>query len=253
MSLNKEKIIYEFKKIKEKNPHKSQFPNNRDGGAGNTLESLLGVRENNNKLPDFLNFECKATRVNSGAKISLGSKKPSFPDGASRYLWENYGDIKPPSTLRRFYPTLRANGRDSLVYKKNYMGIKVDRGSNKIRMYIMDLNKKIIKDDIFWTFEDIRESAEKLKDTMFAEITENLIDGESYFTYHNALVFWGFDYNLFLNEIENGNIELEFRCGVYKDQQRYGTMHDRGAAWRLVKRKWKETMKKITEDNIYVE
>ena len=29
--------------------------------------------------------------------------------------------------------------------------------------------------------------------------------------------------DLYRDQIENGNIELEFRCGVYKDQQRYGT------------------------------
>ena len=35
--------------------------------------------------------------------------------------------MKPPENLRRFYPTLRANDNDALVYEKNYMGLKVER------------------------------------------------------------------------------------------------------------------------------
>lgn len=253
MNLNEGEIASEFKRIKEQNPHKTLFPNNKNGGAGNTLESLLGVRENNNKLPDFLNFECKTFRKNSGAKISLSSKTASHPQNSSKYLWENYGNVKPHQTLRRFYPTLRANGRDSFVYKKNYMGIKLDYTSKKIRMFIKDINKNLIYDEIYWTFEDVEESALKLKDTLFSEITETNKNNDIYYTYHNAYIFWGLDFNLFLNEIEKGNIELEFRCGVYKDKNKYGKMHDRGPAWRLVKSRWKETMQNITKNNIYIE
>ena len=37
--LNEDKIKQEFLLIKANNPHKTLFPNNKNGGAGNTLET----------------------------------------------------------------------------------------------------------------------------------------------------------------------------------------------------------------------
>ena len=62
--------------------------------------------------------------------------------------------------------------------------------------------------------------------------------------YNTAYIFWGFNFEGFLEELERGNIELEFRCGVYKKpEKKRGQMHDRGPAWRLVKSRMSETKK----------
>ena len=253
MQLNEEKIKKDFKKVKKNNPYKTRYPKNKDGGWGNTLEDLLGIRENNKKKPDYLNFECKAARSKSGAKITLSSKVATYPEKSSKFLWNKFGNVKPPENLRRFYPTLRANDNDALVYEKNYMGLKVERDTKKIRMIIRDLDKKVINSEIYWSFDDVYSSTIKLKDMLISEITEEKIEGVTKCYYNTAYVFWGFNFDGFLNQLEKGNIELEFRCGVYKDKKRYGQMHDRGPGWRLVKSRWKETMKNITKHNILIE
>ena len=61
-----------------------------------------------------------------------------------------------------------------------------------------------------------------------------------------------FNFDNFLNELELGNIVLDFRCGVYKDEKRFGRMHDRGPAWRLRKNIWKDIMTRVTSKYIYV-
>ena len=60
--INEDKIKQEFLLIKANNPHKTLFPNNKNGGAGNTLETLLKVKENNKKDADYENFVFKITK-----------------------------------------------------------------------------------------------------------------------------------------------------------------------------------------------
>lgn len=254
MQLNEEKIKKDFKRIKLKNPHLSQFPQNRDGGAGNTLEELLGVRENNKKMPDYLNFECKVYRKNSSANISLASKVPTEFEGSQRYLWEKFGR-KDNKGLNRFYATIPGNeiGKKkkwTTVYKKIKMRIQINREKKEIRLFIKDLYEKIILDNIFWTFEDIKKNLKKLNDMMIAEVTEVK---KKNFSYNRAHIFWNFNFERFLEEIENDKIVLDIRCGVHKDKKKFGQLHDRGPAWRLKKRYWKDTMTRITENNSFVD
>ena len=254
MQLNEEKIVKKFKKIKSKNPHPTQYPQNKDGGAGNTLEELLGVRENNKKKPDYLNFECKTYRRNSSANISLASKVPTEFEGSQRYLWEKFGR-KDDKGLNRFYATIPGNEKGkkkkwTKVYKKIKMRIQIDREKEEIRVFIKNLNDKIILDNIFWTFKDIKKSIEKLNDMLVAEVVEIK---KKYFSYNRADLFWNFNFDRFLEEIENDMILLDIRCGVHKSKEKLGQLHDRGPAWRLRKRYWKDTMKRITENHTFIE
>ena len=151
--------------------------------VGDKGKEKPAVLDKNNKIrdisshikdlnPDYLNFECKAARIKSGAKITLSSKVATYPEKSSKFLLKNFGNVKPPKNLRRFYPTLRANDNDALVYERNYMGLKIERDTKKIRMIIKDLDKKIINDEIYWSFDDVYSSTIKLKDMLISEITE---------------------------------------------------------------------------------
>ena len=209
---NEDKIKQEFLLIKANNPHKTLFPNNKNGGAGNTLETLLKVKENNKKDADYENFE----------------------------------------GLRRFYPTLVASGRWTVVYKKNLMRLELLRKEKKVRLLVADMNEKVFLDTIFWSFDDVYASTKKLGDMFLTECTEKKINNITYFNYNSAHIFWNFNFDNFLNELELGNIVLDFRCGVYKDEKRFGRMHDRGPAWRLRKNIWKDIMTRVTSKYIYV-
>ena len=57
MMVDKQLIISEFQRIKNLGFVKSNRPNNRDGGIGNTFEDYLGVQENNLREADFEGFE----------------------------------------------------------------------------------------------------------------------------------------------------------------------------------------------------
>ena len=47
------------------------------GGIGNTLEDLLGLKENNLPIPNAAEWELKAQRLNSGSLTTLFHMEPS--------------------------------------------------------------------------------------------------------------------------------------------------------------------------------
>ena len=60
-----------------------------DTGIGKTLEDLLGIKENNLKLPDVGDIELKAKRIDSQSMLTIATKAPK-PLGVNRILFEKY-------------------------------------------------------------------------------------------------------------------------------------------------------------------
>src|SRR3989344_2322865 len=58
-----------------------------DTGIGKTLETLLGLKENNFRTPDFGKIELKAKRIESGSMLTIATKSP-IPKGINRILFE---------------------------------------------------------------------------------------------------------------------------------------------------------------------
>lgn len=48
-----------------------------DTGIGKTLEDLLGIKENNLKLPDVGDIELKAKRIDSQSMLTIATKAPN--------------------------------------------------------------------------------------------------------------------------------------------------------------------------------
>ncbi len=72
----KDSLIAELIKIREKGWVQTRRKNN-DGGVGNTLEDLLGIKENNLPLPNAAEWELKAQKKNTTALITLFHMEPS--------------------------------------------------------------------------------------------------------------------------------------------------------------------------------
>lgn len=50
-----------------------------DGGVGNTLEDLLGIKENNLRIPDYGKYELKAQRRETSSLVTLFHCEPTTP------------------------------------------------------------------------------------------------------------------------------------------------------------------------------
>lgn len=72
----KESLIAEFHKIADMGWVPNARPGNA-GGVGNTLEDLLGIKENNLPIPNAAEWELKAQRKNTSSLTTLFHTEPS--------------------------------------------------------------------------------------------------------------------------------------------------------------------------------
>jgi hypothetical protein len=80
----KEELIKTIQKIFNDGWHKSvkrTIDKRNDGAVGNTLESLLGIKENNLPLPNAREWELKGQRKHTTSLVTLKHIEPS-PTGA---------------------------------------------------------------------------------------------------------------------------------------------------------------------------
>src|SRR5208283_3808247 len=80
----------DFLRIKQMGFVKSNRPHNT--GVGKTFEDLIGVKENNFQLVDYMDFlELKSQRDYTGSMLTLFTKSPDVPEGANTFLRETFG------------------------------------------------------------------------------------------------------------------------------------------------------------------
>jgi len=77
---SKEELIAEIRNIFEKGWYKSVKETRdirNDGAVGNTLETLLGIKENNLPIPNAREWELKGQRSHTQSLITLKHSEPS--------------------------------------------------------------------------------------------------------------------------------------------------------------------------------
>ena len=91
MAINPNKIKEEFSRIKNMGFLENVKLDTNDGGAGNTFEYHLGVKENNLVDADFEGFEIKTKKQFTNSAMSLFTKKPTSPVNGDNYMREKFG------------------------------------------------------------------------------------------------------------------------------------------------------------------
>jgi len=240
---NLDKIVSEFERIRDLGFLPNNRPNNKDGGIGNTFEDHLGVKENNLKDPDFIGFEVKSKRIFNESYLSLFSKSPSHPKGANRILKEKFGEERDSDFigLKKLYASIFGH-RCGIVYDKYNMKLQVERESEKLKLVIMDINMVIIYDEVFWTFDSLKKASSKINKLFVVYADTDKTGGLTYFHYKEAEIYLNFNFDKFLNQIENGGIMFDIRIGVHKTEgkKNYGKPHDHGSGFRVKKEKIRE-------------
>ena len=87
MILTIQELKLRLEEIKAKGFVKTHRAHNT--GIGKTLEDLLGIKENNIRLPDVGEIEIKSKRIDSNSMLTLATKAPK-PRGVNRKLFEQY-------------------------------------------------------------------------------------------------------------------------------------------------------------------
>ncbi|MBU4245866.1 MAG: hypothetical protein KKE71_02385 [Nanoarchaeota archaeon] len=177
-----------------------------DTGIGFTLETEMGIKENNTKGGDLTYngkmVELKAQRSHATSNITLFTKEASIRHLNDVELLRKYGysDVNGRVGLKI---TLTTNGFNP----KNFM-LAIDEKNN-----LLSLTHK--NDDAIWSYT-FNELLEKLK----KKLSENLLivladsekrkDGE-YFHFNKAYLLSDISMDKFLGLLKDGKLVIEFR------------------------------------------
>jgi len=215
------------------------------GGIGNTLEDLLGIKENNLPIPNAAEWELKCQRLHSTSLTTLFHMEPS--PRALRFVPKvfllNYGwshkeaGIRYGSTEMSFRQTIAGRSRSDRGFKividrkqkkvlVSFDSSTVDQRhaewlqSVKIRAGLGELNPQP-----YWGFDDLSAKARtKLLNSFYVQAEAKLEDGKEYFHYQKITQLQDFSFEGFLDALDEAAILVDFDAR---------TGHNHGTKFRL--------------------
>ena len=262
----KEELIEEFHKIFNRGWIKSvkkTIDTRNDGAVGNTLEKLLGIKENNLPIPNAREWELKGQRLHTSSLITLKHSEPS-PNAVkivSNILLPDYGwkhkeaGKKYPKTEMSFRSTTSATsftnrGFRILVDRSqrkiifHFDASQADTSNSEIALWLENVKQRIgtgnIEPQPYWGFDDLSPLiATKLKNCFYVIADNRVENSQEWFKYEQLYMLSGFSFERFLDAIENGSVLIDFDAR---------TGHNHGTKFRLKQGSWKslyDNVKKV--------
>lgn len=216
-----EEVIQRLIEIRDKGYVKTHRAH--DTGVGKTLEDLLGISENNIKLPDIGEIELKAKRIESGSMLTLATKSP-LPMGVNRVLFENY----------KYLDDYGYYNLHSTVYgsRPNSLGFRITLVKDKLAL---ENPKNIVA---YWpvsVFDDTLRSKSDRILLVFAQTKGERKTINEQFLYSEAYLLSNLNRDKFLAAIANDKLKVDIRIGVFRSGKRQGQYHDHGTGFRIGK------------------
>jgi len=209
-------------------------PNDRKGnhgGVGNTLEDLLGIKENNLPIPNAAEWELKAQRLNSTSLTTLFHIEPS-PRAVKfvpqillpLYGWkhEQAGNRYGKGEMS-FRQTIHGNSRSDRGFK-----VVIDRTEQKVlisfdskcvdkrhRSWLQLVKKRVglaeLNPQPYWGFDDLEHKAgTKLLNTFYVQAEVEIRRKKEFYHYTKVMMLQKFSFEGFLKAIEGGKILVDF-------------------------------------------
>ena len=210
--------------------HRDTRTRRNDGAAGNLLENLLGIEENNLPLANANEWELKVQRSTTSSLVTLWHSEPS-PKAIRfvpkillpKYGWEHQeAGVKYPADERSFRMTMSAGRRTDRGF-----GILVDSDRLRVSFDSKEVDGRHEEwletvrsragnlDDFdpapYWGFDDIRRKVSaKLHNSVFVTAETKREQGQEWFRYSRAEMLSGFSLEAFLENLTNGSAYVEF-------------------------------------------
>ena len=254
----KETLIDKLKEIREKGWVEGTRKGNA-GSVGNTLEDLLGIKENNLPLPNAAEWELKCQRRQTTSLVTLFHIEPS-PTAlkfVSAVLLPYYGWLhkeagkKYPLSEMSFRQTISTQGRSERGFQvivdreqqKIMISFDSSTVSHKHKEWLIDVEKKIglgeINPQPYWGFDDLYHKAgTKLHNCFFVAADCKRIKGIEYFQYSRISMLRNFSKARFISAIEKGEILVDFDAR---------TGHNHGTKFRFRRNKLCELYDEVVE------
>jgi len=201
------------------------------GGIGNTLEDLLGIKENNLPIPNAAEWELKAQRLNSTSLTTLFHIEPS--PQAIRFVpqvllplygWAHQEDGKKyPKGEMSFRQTIHGNSCSDRGFK-----VVIDRKERKIlisfdskyvdkrhKEWLQQVKKRAglgeLNPQPYWGFDDLEHKAgTKLLNTFYVQAEVEIRRKKEFYHYTKVMMLQKFSFEGFLKALEEGKILVDF-------------------------------------------
>lgn len=226
----KEKIIEKLKEIRAKGWIENARPGNV-GGVGNTVEDILGIKENNLPIPNAAEWELKCQRIESSSLTTLFHTEPS-PRALNivpnilllKYGWKHEeAGKKYPANEMSFRQTINCLSRSDRGFK-----VVVDRDSRKVLIsfdsksvaerhkdWLKSVKQRIglkeLEPQPYWGFDDLfHKAGTKLLNCFFLQARVKKEGEKEYFFYEKIFMLKKFSLDKFVKAIEEGVILVDF-------------------------------------------
>lgn len=248
---SKDDLIARLMELRDRGWIQSRARPGNDGAVGNTLEDSLGIKENNLPIPDAAEWELKAQRGTSASLTTLFHMEPS-PQGARivpsvllpLYGWRHReAGRKYPESELSFRSTTSGNG-----YTDRGFRVDVDRVEKKVKFsfnagaadkgrhseWLESVKRRAGLNQIvpqpYWGFDDLKYKAgTKLKNAFYVLAETRVESGKEYFRFARLMMLRSYDFDKFLDCLENGIIVIDFDAR---------TGHNHGTKFRLKQNQW---------------
>ncbi len=148
-----------------------------DTSVGRTLETLLGIKINSSKQPDYKGIELKSFRSSRTNRKNLFAQVPNW----------NLSKFKSSSEILDAFGYSR--NQDFKLYctvsaiSRNSQGLSL-RLESDIKQIIENSDKPEIGDFVVWTLDNLHDRLqEKHREAFWVEANSTFIDGKEYFQY----------------------------------------------------------------------
>ena len=228
----KNELIEAFKIIKERGWIETR--RHGDQALGNAFEDLLDVPENNSSEADFHGIEFKSQRITSSALMTLFSKAPTYPRAVNTKIRLEYGVEESEHGQMILNTTFTGNRENSHRGGYNFKA-RVDRENSKIHLEIRDQSSGVLEDlEVWWGFSVLEKALEKkLKTIAILHGEEKVENGKRYVKYTKMDILTGLTVEKMVSAIEDGELFIDIRLGVYLTGKNIGKTHDHGTAFRI--------------------
>jgi hypothetical protein len=226
----KENLIEKLRKIANKGWIESVHSSNH-GNIGNTLEALLGIKENNLPIPNAAEWELKTKRLQSSSLTTLLHMEPS--PRAMRFvpqiLLPQYGwthdkaGIAYPKTEISFRQTIHTRSRSDRGFmvvidrkaKKILISFKAKSVDSKHCNWLRGIENNVGLGELdpqpYWGFTDLEHKAgTKLLNCFFVQAEVKRDGGKNFYKYSKITMLQKFIFANFLKAIEKADVLIDF-------------------------------------------
>jgi hypothetical protein len=240
----KELLIQKFKEIAAMGWISNARYGNH-GGIGNTLEDLLGLKENNLPIPNAAEWELKTQRLNSTSITTLFHMEPS-PRAIGfvpkvflpKYGWAHKEDGKKYAKGEKsFRQTIHGSSRSDRgfmvvidrVERKVLISFDSESVDSRHKKWLTTVEKEVgvaeLNPQPYWGFDDLEHKAgTKLLNSFYVQAEVKEEDGKEFYKYSKVMMLQGFNFEGFLKSLEEAKILIDFDAR---------TGHNHGTKFRL--------------------